>query len=601
MLEFLRDAVWQFVGAIVGIVFGLAAIVVSIVLYRRARQRKAVEYEVVANAPILADPAATLSNLSIQVLVNGEEANDVRLLLVRILNTGNVSIHAGDYAQPLRIALRNAEARLLTAEVGATTPADIPAKVTIVDEKCAELAPVLLNAGDMVEVALLVKDFPSPLARVPQRMDDVGTIERLLWQRELDSWVPPVLVYGRIAGVKEVQEVRKRGGPWGWWTSPSPVVQAVFAILAIVALLVSLFLLSLSKAEGAPRPQDWSTIAVDCTGTAGLYVEMAVDQAGDVHLVYAQEQPELGTLRYATRQGSTWTSGAVQTPGGTPLRGWYLSLALDAQGGSHLAYFDPATLHLVYAAPVSATAWTPQTVDATLDAGRHAALALDAAGRPHIAYLRVVNPALGHLRYAHFDGSQWFTTTVDLDVEEDADIALVLDTAGRPHVSYNTPGGLKYAYFDGMAWTSTTAVAGVDTGWSSDLDLGPGEQARISYCDMFFGQVRYVQWDGATWHVTTVGSGNCQGDTSLALDYAGRPHISYYAQGDKLYYARSEGTGWYLESIDAGALTGRFSALHVEENQLAVAYFDETNGCVRYGERTLPFIVQRAYLPVNWR
>ena len=48
------------------------------------------------------------------------------------------------------------------------------------------------------------------------------------------------------------------------------------------------------------------------------------------------------------------------------------------------------------------------------------------------------------------------------------------------------------------------------------------------------------------------------GGASLALDAAGRPHISYFNYGDWPYsdlkYARWTGSAWDIQTVDSGVL-----------------------------------------------
>jgi hypothetical protein len=61
----------------------------------------------------------------------------------------------------------------------------------------------------------------------------------------------------------------------------------------------------------------------------------------------------------------------------------------------------------------------------------------------------------------------------------------------------------------------------------------------------------YARWTGATWHIQTVDlRGNYDYTPSLALDSSGNPHISYVGSAG-LEYASWNGTAWKIQIIDS--------------------------------------------------
>ena len=69
---------------------------------------------------------------------------------------------------------------------------------------------------------------------------------------------------------------------------------------------------------------------------------------------------------------------------------------------------------------------------------------------------------------------------------------------------------------------------------------------RISYGHN--NTLRYAWYDGGTWQTEWIDgpSPNTGGHSSLAIDSAGHPHITY--GGDHLYYAWHDGASWHYET-----------------------------------------------------
>lgn len=92
--------------------------------------------------------------------------------------------------------------------------------------------------------------------------------------------------------------------------------------------------------------------------------------------------------------------------------------------------------------------------------------------------------------------------------------------------------------------------------WSGGVSLALDKAGRphITYYEDPAGRVNYAYWNGTSWQIEVVEEnvGGFEGgpDTSIAVDAAGRPHVSYSDYSDRtLRYAYREEGSWRIEEI----------------------------------------------------
>lgn len=200
----LRDPAWQAVGVIIAIILGMVTI------WLARRPRKALTYKILSSTPLIASPEAARGKL--QILFDGKPIEDVKLVLVKFTNSGNLPITSSDYESPVKLIVvsRLNVARLLDAGVSETYPEGLAKNVSVLFDKSAvQLEPLLLNQGDSITLKMLITNFT-------------------MKEGVLKSLADNISVEGRIVGVKEIKDSMK--------ANPTRIALYMLASMGIAAI-----------------------------------------------------------------------------------------------------------------------------------------------------------------------------------------------------------------------------------------------------------------------------------------------------------------------------------------------------------------------------
>jgi hypothetical protein len=186
-------------------------------------------------------------------------------------------------------------------------------------------------------------------------------------------------------------------------------------------------------------------------------------------------------------------------------------------------------------------------------------------------------------------------------------LALAPTVPYTPHVSYKDyiSGDLRHAWRSDTTWLTETAGSEGNVGSFNSLALDSSEAPHISYYDDTNDALKYAWKNDNTWVSKTVDSvgqhelSSGAGATSLELDQANMPYISYYdaANGD-LKLARFDGSVWIIQTVDSEGVTGQYSSLALDPMGCPhISYYDATHGDLKYAYIP-PYYV---YLPLVMR
>jgi hypothetical protein len=327
-------------------------------------------------------------------------------------------------------------------------------------------------------------------------------------------------------------------------------------------------------------------------GAAVFAADLALTPSGPVVAYYS------GPPDFAVKVGSVdsrattvGVAGGPDKPTVTP------SLAVGPDGRLGLVYSDDRAGDLVYAERIGAQ-WITETVDAAGEVGYFPSLAYDDRGIPHISYFDQTN---NDIKYAVRDGSTWQIETLDASGQPGFFIPagftrIALGCAPdaqpcserRPMVAYLAyrykpyDGELRFAIRYAWGWRIETVDSTRGAGGFPAMALDYTGRPWISYYragtwDFEAGELRVAHHDGGRWVVTVIDDRDNAGRYSdIAINAEGHPLIAYYAAGrGELRLAWPDGTGWRTAAVAAQNAVGGWVTLAVDPAGVAhMTYVD---------------------------
>ena len=257
----------------------------------------------------------------------------------------------------------------------------------------------------------------------------------------------------------------------------------------------------------------------------GVYFDLAVDAAGNPHVVFSNCQaweecdPIISgqaELTYGRKTGGNWTFEPIAPHP----QGDLLSIIVDDAGTPHIAYKD-STYQMRYGYR-DAGGWQLEDLshEVLLRYRASPSLVLDAIGDPHIAFIEGER-----IRYASRDGMIWTNEVVTGSSMDNwsARSPIAIDGSGTLHVGawmYST--SAVFFTRGASAWTYEALNGAI--GWSPWMVVDENDAAHFIYHG---AGLLYATNATGTWVEETIDPRGDNSADDIALDGAGRPFVAY--------------------------------------------------------------------------
>jgi hypothetical protein len=143
-------------GVVATLLAGVIGAVLSFVIYRKQRVRREISYQVISDVPMV----SVSKDLADKIDINFEEQriNNLRFLLIRIWNSGNIAVKPEDFDR--EIVFRVDGSKVLNGEVIGTSPKDLIDANSInllikSDSSSVELPKFLLKPEQSIDLKIL--------------------------------------------------------------------------------------------------------------------------------------------------------------------------------------------------------------------------------------------------------------------------------------------------------------------------------------------------------------------------------------------------------------------------------------------------------------
>jgi hypothetical protein len=172
-MDILGSSLWPAIGVLVAITFGIITIILTFVQVYRVRSRKIFAYDIVSNASVVTVNKEVKSR--VKILLDNNPIENARLVVIEVLNGGDVPIQTTDYENNMDIVFDfGAGAEVLNIALLEMNPKSLKPSLSFKSEQVL-LRPLLLNSQDSFKFKALVTSFKGDI-KIEGRISGVKEI-----------------------------------------------------------------------------------------------------------------------------------------------------------------------------------------------------------------------------------------------------------------------------------------------------------------------------------------------------------------------------------------------------------------------------------------
>ena len=230
-------------------IIGVLTIATALYIYHKNKKTKSFRYSILTDLQIL----TAAEELSGKIKIYYEEGQDKKieikdgsLLIINIVNDGNVPIKSEDFEEPVSISF-NPKADILSAEVIKTSPATLKPKLDVSKNEIV-LEPLLLNEKDSITIKTLLMGFRKRTT---------------------------INLNARIVGVSEIKGVEPKKNYRDWFNfrrfDTERILKSTFTLAFILTIIFGIYAVGFSNSNISVTPK-FATAQVGGETAASIFV-----------------------------------------------------------------------------------------------------------------------------------------------------------------------------------------------------------------------------------------------------------------------------------------------------------------------------------------